>query len=363
MTETPIFALILSHHRAFSILAGFLLDILLGDPHWLPHPVRWIGRLISFLEKILRKPETAKVCHSEQNSPNSCHSGRVGKSESPKILRLKGLILAILVIFPVFSVSFGLIFLFGKIHPLARFFLESVICFYCLASRSLFDESMKVWKNLKKSDVEGARRAVSMIVGRDTDILDEKGIARAAVETVAENTSDGVVAPLFFMAFFGAAGGMVYKAINTMDSMIAYKNERYLYLGFFAAKLDDLANFIPARISAILMIFSAFFLRFLQVLSSLFVRGDFRFRPVLAIKIFLRDRYKHASPNSAQTESACAGALGLQLAGDTVYEGIVEKKDFIGDKTREIEAGDIVRANVLMYATTILAVGICLVMG
>ncbi|MBR4600024.1 MAG: cobalamin biosynthesis protein CobD [Treponema sp.] len=217
------------------------------------------------------------------------------------------------------------------------------MCYQCIAARSLCHESMKVYHKLKKGSLEEARKAVSMIVGRDTDILDEKGVAKAAVETVAENTSDGVVAPIFYMALFGACGGMVYKAINTMDSMIAYKNEKYLHFGFFAAKVDDLANLIPSRLSALLMIFSSLIL-------SLWPARP-RFNAKNAAKIFIRDRYKHASPNSAQTESVMAGSLGLRLAGDTVYGGVIEKKEFIGDGTREIEAKDIIRSNILMYAT------------
>jgi adenosylcobinamide-phosphate synthase len=224
------------------------------------------------------------------------------------------------------------------------------MCYQCLAAKSLYKESIKVHKELKKSDLIKARKAVSMIVGRDTDILDENGVAKAAVETIAENTADGVVAPIFFMGLFGATGGMVYKAVNTMDSMIAYKNNRYRNFGFFAAKLDDFANFIPARISAFLMILSSLIL-------SIFP-STHRFNPKNALKIFLRDRYKHASPNSAQCESVAAGALGLQLAGDTVYEGKIEKKEFIGDKLREIEPKDILRTDILMYTTTLLSIAI-----
>lgn len=318
---------LLNHHIAFSLLLGFLLDCVLGDPHCFPHPVRFMGSLISFLEKRLNK-----------------------SSDSPKIQRLKGFFLVLVLISASFFVPFAILFLCKLIHPALFLAVESIMCYQCIAAKSLCSESMKVYRELKKNDLPAARKAVSMIVGRDTEILDENGVAKAAVETVAENASDGVVAPIFFMTFFGTAGGMVYKAVNTMDSMIAYKNERYRNFGFFAAKLDDFANFIPARICAILMIFSSLIL-------SIFPAKQ-RFRPLNAVKIFFRDRYKHASPNSAQTESVAAGALGLQLAGDTVYEGKTEKKDFIGDKLREIEAKDIIRANILMYSATILAVGI-----
>ncbi|WP_294428907.1 adenosylcobinamide-phosphate synthase CbiB [uncultured Treponema sp.] len=320
---------ILSHHKAFSILAGFLLDCLLGDPHCFPHPVRLMGSFISFLEKRLNK-----------------------SSDSARIQRIKGFFLVFLLTSTGFLIPYAILFVCRLVNPILFLAVETVMCYQCLAARSLFSESMKVYHQLKKGNVEGARFAVSMIVGRDTDVLDETGIAKAAVETVAENTSDGVIAPLFFMALFGASGGMLYKAINTMDSMIAYKNERYRNFGFFAAKLDDFANLIPARLCALLMIFSTFILAIFPVKP--------RFHPINSIKIFLRDRYKHASPNSAQSESVCAGALGIQLAGDTVYDGVVEKKDFIGDKTREIEYEDIFCANVLMYAATVLALGMCL---
>ena len=334
-----IFDFLLSHHRAFSILAGFLLDCFFGDPHFLPHPVRFMGSLIAFLEKRLNKP-----------------------ADSPKIQRFKGFFLVFLVILAIFSVSLGILLVCRRcrrIHPILFVAIESILCYQCLAAKSLCGESMKVYRALKICDLLGARSAVSMIVGRDTDIPDEAGVAKAAVETVAESTNDGVIAPLFFMAIFGAVGGMVYKAVNTLDSMIAYKNERFLHFGFCAAKLDDIANFVPARISAVLMILSTFILRFFQIFLPPFLHEKFIFRPINAIKIFFRDRKKHASPNSAQTESVCAGALGVQLAGDTVYGGVVEKKEFIGDKAREIEAKDIVRANALMYAATILSVGIC----
>ena len=310
--------IILSNHRLFSILAGFILDCILGDPHFFPHPVRFMGALISFLERRLNKTD-----------------------DSAKKQRFKGFFLVFCLISLSFLFPAAILFVCKLIHPFLFLAIESLMCYQCLAARSLCHESVKVYRALKKNIVS-ARKAVSMIVGRDTDILDEKGIIRAAVETVAENTSDGVVAPLFFMMFLGACGGMTYKAINTLDSMIAYKNERYYNCGFCAAKLDDIANFIPARISAGLMILAA------AILPGLSAKN--------ALKIFLRDRYKHASPNSAQTESVCAGALGVQLAGDTVYGGIVEKKEFIGDRVRELETRDILRANTLMYGTTILTV-------
>ena len=231
------------------------------------------------------------------------------------------------------------------IHPAVYFVINCVMCWQILAARQLFREGKKVQRFLEKGDTEGARSAVSMIVGRDTNVLDENGICRAAVETVAENTSDGVIAPLCWMILFGAVGGFFYKSVNTMDSMIGYRNDKYLYFGRAAAKTDDFVNYLPARISALLMIACCPLCR----LDA----GN-------AWRIFRRDRYKHASPNSAQTESVCAGALRVRLAGDAVYGGVVKKKEYIGDPTREIEPRDITRTGHLMYAasTAMLILGV-----
>lgn len=302
------------------ILLGFILDTIIGDPYKLPHPIRWIGSFISILEKLCRK---------------------IAKSNT--MLMILGAILVFIVVF----VSGGITLLVLKLasfNKYAYLIVSSVICYYMLAGKSLKTESMKVYKAFENKDTEGARKAVSMIVGRDTQSLTKEGIIKAAVETVAENSSDGVVAPLIYMLIFGPVGGVVYKAVNTMDSMIGYVEEKYFYIGKFAAKLDDVLNYIPARISGILVIISAFILRY-----------DYK----NAFMIFKRDRRKHASPNSAQTESAMAGALGVQLAGDATYFGVVHKKPYIGDKKREIDNEDIKRANDIMYTMTI----ICLVVG
>ena len=302
------------------ILLGFILDTIIGDPYKLPHPIRWIGSFISILEKLCRK---------------------IAKSNT--MLMILGAILVFIVVF----VSGGITLLVLKLasfNKYAYLIVSSVICYYMLAGKSLKTESMKVYKAFENNDTEGARKAVSMIVGRDTQSLTKEGIIKAAVETVAENSSDGVVAPLIYMLIFGPVGGVVYKAVNTMDSMIGYVEEKNFYIGKFAAKLDDVLNYIPARISGILVIISAFILRY-----------DYK----NAFRIFKRDRRKHASPNSAQTESAMAGALGVQLAGDATYFGVVHKKPYIGDKKREIENEDIKRANDIMYTMTI----ICLVVG
>lgn len=304
-----------------ALAVGFIIDCFAGDPYCIPHPVVGIGKLISFFDKKLRR----------------------GNSNPKDISR--GALTVVLVALISTLIPALILFLAWMLHPIAYFVVNSIMCWQILAARQLLKEGRKVQKALEKGDTEGARYAVSMIVGRDTAVLDEKGIARAAVETMAENASDGVIAPLIWIIFFGAAGGFFYKSINTMDSMLGYKNEKYLYFGRAAAKTDDFVNYIPARISGILM-----------VIAAPMVGLDGK----NAWKIFRRDRYKHASPNSAQTESACAGALGLRLAGDAVYGGVVHKKEYIGDARREIEPKDITRAGRLMYAASVftLLVGI-----
>ena len=298
-----------------AMVVGFIIDCFMGDPYCIPHPVVGIGKWISFFEKKLRR----------------------GNSNPKDVSR--GVITVILVAAISTIIPALVLLLAWLIHPILYFVINSIMCWQILAARQLLKEGQKVQRAREKGDTEGARYAVSMIVGRDTAVLDEKGIARAAVETVAENASDGVIAPLIWMILFGAVGGFFYKSINTMDSMLGYKNEKYLYFGRAAAKTDDFVNYIPARISGILM-----------VIAAPMVRLDGR----NAWKIFRRDRFKHASPNSAQTESACAGALGLRLAGDAVYGGVVHKKEYIGDSLREIEPQDITRAGRLMYAASVL---------
>ena len=299
--------------------AGLLLDLLFGDPVWLYHPVRLIGNWISWAERQLRK-----VCGSH--------------------LMAAGGVLWVMTALMAFLIPFALLALAGWLHPALRFLLETFWCFQILAARSLSSESRKVYEKLKESDLPGARRAVSMIVGRDTEKLTEEGATKAAVETVAENTSDGVTAPLIYMMIGGAPLGFLYKAVNTMDSMLGYKNDRYLYFGRIPAKMDDIFNYIPARITGLLMTAAAF-------LTGLDGKN--------AWKIYRRDRRKHASPNAAQTESVCAGALGVQLAGDAVYFGKVYKKEFIGDALRRIEPEDILRTQRLMYAAEFLTFLLC----
>ena len=314
------------HILAFFI--GFILDLLLGDPHSLPHPIRLIGSLISGLEKSLLKEQ-----------------------EGDKRLLVSGFLLVVLVIAITDIVVIFILFGAYMLHPVFGVVIESIMTYQILATRSLFDESMKVYRSLCAGDVEGARQAVAMIVGRDTKALDEKGIVRACVETVAENTSDGVIAPMLYTALGGPVLGFTYKAINTMDSMVGYKNQKYQFFGRAAAKLDDAVNYMPARISAYMMIFISFLLYGFDAGSR-------------AIHIYRRDRRKHASPNSAHTESVCAGALGVQLAGDASYFGTVVHKPHIGDSARDIEVRDIVEANKMMCATAFLCEAVCLlIMG
>lgn len=303
-------------YSCLALLIGFCMDLLLGDPRWLYHPVCVIGNLIAFLEKRIRK----------------C----MPKSEKGELAG--GVIEVVLVCLLSFLIPFGIVTILYKVFPAAGFLLETFWCYQLFAAKSLKNESMKVYDRLKNGTIEEARYAVSMIVGRDTESLSETGVTKAAVETIAESTSDGVLAPMFYMALGGVPLMFLYKAINTMDSMLGYKNEKYLYFGRCAAKLDDAANFIPARIAGILM-----------VLASFFCGLDGK----QAWKIFQRDRKNHASPNSAHTESAMAGALNVQLAGDAWYFGTLYKKPFIGDPVRPIECEDIKRANQLMYGTAI----------
>lgn len=295
--------------------AGFFLDLIFGDPHGLPHPVRAIGKLIGKTERLLRGAGN-------------------GKSGSREIWL--GAALAVTVPAVTGAAAWLVVAAAYRIKRWAGMAVEILLTYQILAAKCLKVESMKVYDCLKDGDLERAREAVSMIVGRDTANLDEAAVAKAAIETVAENTSDGVIAPMVYTALGGPVLGLVYKAVNTMDSMVGYKNEKYLYFGRAAAKLDDVVNYIPARISAWLMIGGAFLLG-----------GDFSGRG--AWNIYRRDRRKHASPNAAHTESACAGALGIRLAGDAWYFGKFVKKPYIGDGLRPVGYEDIRRANKLMY--------------
>lgn len=326
------------------LLIGAALDMLFGDSHQLPHPVRWIGRLICAVENRMHKAKG-----------------------QPQREFLQGMLTVLIVLTLSAGLPLLLLFLAYRVHIALGVLLEGICCYYLLAARSLHDESMKVYDALCAEGEDAscaggegapcdegdvlcaggedacssgrliqAKQAVSMIVGRDTDKLDEAGVIKAAVETVAENTSDGVTAPLFYMAVSGAWLGFFYKAVNTLDSMIGYTNAQYQNFGTFAAHLDDILNYIPSRLTAVLMIGAAYILKM-----------DGR----QAGTVWRRDRRKHKSPNSAQTEAVCAGALNIMLAGDAWYFGELHKKETIGDDIRPVEAEDIRRANRLMYST------------
>ncbi|HIV67647.1 MAG TPA: adenosylcobinamide-phosphate synthase CbiB [Candidatus Butyricicoccus stercorigallinarum] len=302
-----------------AVLLGFLIDCVLGDPQRLWHPICGIGAMISFWQKRLRArfPDT------------------------PRGQFWAGVLLWPLVVVPAWFIPFALLTAAGWLHPAARFALETVFCWQIFAAKSLKTAALRVYDALVARDLPGARTFVSWIVGRDTAALSAEQVTKAAVETVAENASDGVIAPLCFLLLGGAPLGFAYKAVNTLDSMVGYKNDEFLYFGRFSAKMDDVFNFIPARLSGLLFVLSA-------KPAGLSARGAWR--------CFRRDRLRHASPNSAQTEAACAGALGVQLAGDAYYFGKRYKKPTLGDDQRPIEPEDIVRTNRLMMWAAVLAV-------
>ncbi len=297
-------------YRIYAILIAFVIDAIIGDPHSFPHPIVFIGKLISKSEKLIRK--TIK---------NELISGAILVAN---VLFFTGIV-------PFFMLYFT--------NGILNFAITIIMFWQIIAAKSLYTESMKVKKALELEGLEQGRVALSMIVGRDTKELSKTAVIKATVETIAENTTDGVVAPLIYCLFFGPAGGFIYKAINTMDSMVGYKNEKYILFGRCAAKLDDVVNFIPARISAILMIWASFLLGF---------------NAKNAISVFFRDRNKHSSPNAGQTESVVAGALGIELLGDAYYGEVLFKKQSIGNKLREIRVDDILLTNRIMYLSSML---------
>ena len=301
-----------------AIVAGFILDLIFGDPHWLPHPICLIGNLIGFLEKNLRRLLAP------------------GKTA----LLLGGALMVVIVLSLSYVVPYAVLMLAEQVSPWLRFALETVMFYQIFATKCLRDESMKVYTALHNNDLDDARVKLSWIVGRDTKELTAEEVTKGAVETVAENTADGIIAPMFYMFIGGAPLAFLYKGINTMDSMVGYKNDKFLYFGRCAAKLDDVANFIPARITGILMILASYFL-------NMNAAG--------AWKIFWRDRYNHLSPNSAMTESVTAGALNIQLGGDHYYFGKLVHKDTIGDNIRPVVAEDIVAVNNLLYMTAVIS--------
>jgi len=308
-----------------SILMGFLLDLIFADPARIPHPVVIIGKGISILEKHLPRifPKTS--------------AGQ----------RAAGTVMAILIPLTALVFTAGVCIAAWILHPVAFFVIHTIWCWQAVAVRGLDREAKNVYRCLceNKDGLDPARRAVGRIVGRDTAELDEKGVIRATVETVAENFSDGVVAPLFYMAFGGAPLALTYKSINTMDSMVGYKNEKYIDFGRAPARLDDVAGFLPARIGALIWILMA---------------GIYERRLKASARIWRRDRRNHASPNAAQTEAACAGALGVQLAGPAYYFGEYYDKQTIGDPEREIEATDILRTCRMMNGASVMALLLCM---
>lgn len=297
-----------------SIYIGYIVDLIVGDPYSFPHPVRFIGNLIKFTEKKLRS---------------------IFKSEEG--LKIGGFILWIATVGITYLVTY-LIVKISSFNPIVLLIVNSFIIYTTLATKCLKDEAVKIYNVLKTGDIEKSRVQLSYIVGRDTTNLNKQEIIRATVETVAENTVDGIIAPMFYAFIGGSPLAMAYKAINTLDSTVGYKNDKYKDLGFASAKIDDIANYIPARISVILM-----------TIGSLVLGYDYK----NCAKIAIRDRKNHKSPNCAYPEGAVAGSLGIQLGGTNIYFGKAVYKPTIGDKHREIEQDDIVKTNKIMYATSI----------
>ncbi|WP_321994315.1 cobalamin biosynthesis protein [Clostridium butyricum] len=293
---------------------GFILDLLIGDPNNPFHPVRGIGLLASKLETIFRK--------LLKNS-----------------LKIAGLIVWMITIILTFAITYGIIFVCMKINKYLGIIVQGIIIYFCISAKGLVVEGYKVIKYLNEGNIEKSRKQLSYIVGRDTESLDSKEITRAVIETIAENMSDGVIAPILFAGIFGAAGSMAYKAVNTMDSMFGYKNEKYIKFGYFPAKLDDLFNYIPARVTGIFIIISSFFLK-----------RDYK----NSFKIYKRDRYNHTSPNSAHPEAAMAGALDIQLGGANYYFGKIVEKPVIGDKIKEIEINDVKKTAEILYLSAVM---------
>lgn len=313
-------------YRLLALALAGIFDQIFGDPRVVWHPICLIGNLIGWTEKWTR-PLFPKSKGGE---------------------RAAGIYLVIFVSLIATAVPFSITFGMYRLYPAAGVLTESVLLYFTFAARSLEQESMAVFLALESAGLEAARRAVSMIVGRDTENLAEDGVIKAAVETVAENTSDGVIAPLFYALIGGAGLAYFYKAVNTMDSMVGYQNDRYQYYGTAAARLDDLVNLIPARLSAVLMLAV-----YVPVKKSRKWQGVQAQPFAAAWRIYRRDCHAHASPNSAQTESVMAGALGVQLAGDASYFGIVHHKPTIGDDVRQVERADIARAVLLMKMTAL----------
>ena len=361
-------------NRMIVLLIAALTDLAIGDPQRLWHPVQGIGSVISASEKMLRT--AFKVPEEALEVPENVAKTQEGTNpdgttpDKRRRERLAGALLVLIVLAVSMGCAIAVLTLCGRVHPFLRTAAEGILCGRLLALRSLAEAGYSVRDPLLEGRTGEARRAVSMIVGRDTDRLSAEGIAKAAVETVAENTSDGVTAPLFYMILFGGLGGVFYKAVNTMDSMVGYKNAKYRHFGTAAAKLDDVINFVPSRLTALLMILAcAISLKEALVfpdaggvpglpdasgamglsgLAGALIIPD----PVGALRIWRRDRRKSPSPNSAQTESVVAGALHIKLLGDTWYFGKLHHKEEIGDGERTVEPEDITRTVRLMVITS-----------
>lgn len=318
-----------------AMILGFVIDLIIGDPHGIIHPVQIIGW---FIDKIKRGMQHMIYGCSWQEVKER----QLERKETAELLC--GYVLTFIIVVGTFVVITAILYIAGWIHPWLRFALETFFIYQILATKSLKKESMKVYYKLKEGDLMGARKEISYLVGRDTQELDESEIAKADVETIAENTADGIIAPMFFIALGGAPLGFAYKAVNTLDSMVAYRNDELIHIGHASAKLDDICNFIPARLAAFMMMAAAAILR-------LDVKG--------AIKIFKRDRFAHLSPNSAQTEAVAAGALNIQLGGTHNYFGKPVEKPTIGDDIRPVEYEDIKRTNQLLYVSAFLTLAVC----
>ena len=319
----------------YAMILGFLMDLVLGDPHRMIHPVQIIGWFIDKTKKILQ--HMIYGCSFEQVKEQNME-----RKVSAELIA--GYVLTLVIVLGTYFVMTGILYLAGKIHPGLAFALETWFIYRILATKSLKTESMKVYWKLKEGDLSGARKEISYLVGRDTMNLNESEVAKADVETIAENTADGIIAPMFFIALGGAPLGFAYKAVNTLDSMVAYKNDELIHIGHASAKLDDVCNFIPARLAAFMMILASFILRFDG-------KG--------ALRIFKRDRFNHLSPNSAQTEAVAAGALNIQLGGTHDYFGKPVEKPTIGDDIRPVEYEDIRRTNQLLYVSAFLSLAVC----
>lgn len=356
---------------------GFLLDCMLGDPHNLPHPIRWIGRLIAFLDRQLHLRWMQAEKENRETEAASC-----GRKINSGVQIFCGILLVAFLLAATGGIVFAIRYFVYQLPSIAGIVTDGILFYYCIAPRSLYTESMAVYEALPEAESHGeaaagtirlpadscpsgscqetllqeARRRLSMIVGRDTEALPKDGIIRAAVETVAENTSDGVTAPMLYMALGGPVLCFLYKAVNTMDSMVGYHNESYEYFGKAAARMDDVWNYIPSRLSAYAMAAGAFLLGLVKKLEETDASPDQKTALLdgmdwkRGLRIYKRDRKKHKSPNSAQTESMCAGVLGVRLAGDASYFGKTVHKPYIGDAVRGIEKEDIRRAGYLMYA-------------